>query len=91
LYKICIRYFREIYKFNEVKFLFESENQDRSNLILFRKDQSGKYKMLLVGNLIAYDQINILFECPRHDKECYCHVDYIIMDLTQREWVRVRK
>ena len=41
--------------------IFDLENQDRSNLILLRKDQSRKSKLLLIGKLIAYRLIKLTF------------------------------
>jgi hypothetical protein len=72
---------------------FYLNQKTKIELISFylEKIEVEKSMMLLVGNLIAYDQINILFESPRLDKQCYCHVDYVITNLTQLEWVRVRK
>ena len=66
------------------------ENQDRSNLILLRKDQSRKSKLLLIGKLIAYRliPINILFESIYHVKQFYYKLDYVVMNLTQFEWVK---
>ena len=32
--------------------IFDLEDQDKTNLILFRKDLSRKSKLLLIGNLI---------------------------------------
>jgi len=47
--------------------IFDLENQDITNLVLFRKDRSGKPKLLLIGKLIAYRliPINILFESTK--------------------------
>jgi hypothetical protein len=37
-----------------VKLYFELQKQDKTNHILFIKDQDGKPMLLLIGKLIAY-------------------------------------
>jgi hypothetical protein len=41
--------------------IFDLKNQDRSNLILLRKDRGGKSRLLLIGKPIAYRLINLSF------------------------------
>ena len=43
--------------------IFDLENQNKTNLILllFRKDQSRKSKVLLIRNLIAFRLIKLIF------------------------------
>ena len=41
--------------------IFDLENQNKTNLILFRKERSRKSKLLLIGNLIAYRLIKLTF------------------------------
>jgi hypothetical protein len=41
--------------------IFDLGNQNKTNLIIFRKDRSRKSKLLLIGNLIAYTLIKLTF------------------------------